>query len=146
MRPLLHLGPNAITNRTFITLESKCYYRWDLYYTFVQLFHLCVLRRTVLVTVRATTRMGYIMTSPKFSTWGPNQRTRSRATFNLFYTPRNDLSPQYLRSCAFECWGSTWVWKKWQPMKFECSLEVKRLKTGVFQLKDLPDRAQNNWG
>ena len=24
-----------------------------------------------------------------------------------------------------------------------CSLEVKRLKTGVFQLKELPDKAQN---
>ena len=24
-----------------------------------------------------------------------------------------------------------------------CSLEVKWLKTGVFQLKDLPDKAQN---
>ena len=31
--PLLHLGPNVLTDRTFITLGSKCYYRWDLYYT-----------------------------------------------------------------------------------------------------------------
>ena len=38
-----------------------------------------------------------------------------------------------------------WGWKKWQPMKFACSLEVKRLKTGVFQLKSLPDKAQNIW-
>ena len=34
--------------------------------------------------------------------------------------------------------------KKWQPVKFACSLEVKRLKTGVFQLKDVPDKAQNS--
>ena len=27
--------------------------------------------------------------------------------------------------------------KKWQPARFACSLEVKRLKTGVLQLKDL---------
>ena len=40
---------------------------------------------------------------------------------------------------AYECE------KKSQPMKFACSLEVKRLKTGVFQLKDLPDKAQNIW-
>ena len=33
--------------------------------------------------------------------------------------------------------------KKWHPMKSACSLEVKQLKTGVFQLKDLPDKAQN---
>ena len=33
--------------------------------------------------------------------------------------------------------------KKWQLMKFACSLGVKRLKTGVFQFKDLPDKAQN---
>ena len=52
MGPLLHLGPNVITDRTFITLElgpnaitdgtfitlgSKCYYRWDLYYAWVQM-------------------------------------------------------------------------------------------------------------
>ena len=35
------------------------------------------------------------------------------------------------------------VKKKWQPARFACSLEVKRLKTGVLQLKDLPDMAQN---
>ena len=35
------------------------------------------------------------------------------------------------------------VKKKWQPMKFACSLEVKRVKTRVFQLKDVPDKAQN---
>ena len=75
--------------------------------------------------LRATTRTGYTMTSFKFSTWRPNQGTRSRATFQLFATRRNDLFPQYLRSWAFEWWGSTWVWKKGQPMKFECSLEVK---------------------
>ena len=33
----LELGPNAITDGTFITLGSKCYYRWDLYYTWVQM-------------------------------------------------------------------------------------------------------------
>ena len=36
--------------------------------------------------VRATTRTGYMMTSPKFSTWCPNQGTRSRVTFQLFAT------------------------------------------------------------
>ena len=53
-------------------------------------------------TVRATTRTGYMMTSPKFSTWRPNQGTRSRVTFQLFATPRNDLFPQYLKSVVFE--------------------------------------------
>ena len=43
---LLRLGPNVITDGTFITpaLGSKCYYRWDLYYTWVQLLHLCLLQ------------------------------------------------------------------------------------------------------
>ena len=85
------------------------------------------------------------MTSPKFSTWRPNQGTRSRVTFQLFATSREDLFPQYLRSCAFVWRGSTWVWKKWHPMKSACSLEVKQLKTAVFQLKDLPHKAQNIW-
>ena len=52
------------------------------------------------------------MTSTKFSKWRPNQGTRSRFTFQLFATPRNDLFPQYPRCCAFEWWGSIWVWKK----------------------------------
>ena len=38
--------------------------------------------------------------------------------------------------------ASEWE-KKWHPMKSACSLEVKQLKKGVFQLKDLPDKAQN---
>ena len=100
---------------------------------------------TLASPVRATTRTGYMMTSPKFSTWRPNQGTRIRVAFQLFASSRNDLFPQNLRSFAFEWWGSTWVWKKSQPMKFACSLEVKRLKTGVFQLKDLPDKAHNIW-
>ena len=37
MGPLLHLDPNVITGGTFITLGSKCYYRWDLYYAWVQM-------------------------------------------------------------------------------------------------------------
>ena len=59
--------------------------------------------------VRATTRTGYIMTSPKFSTWRPNQGTRSRVTFQLFATPRIDVFPQYLQAAplndeeAHEC-------------------------------------------
>ena len=64
------------------------------------------------IPVGATTRTGHMMTSPKFSTWRPNQGTRSRVTFQLFATSRSDLFPQYLRSCAFVWQGSTWVWKK----------------------------------
>ena len=44
MRPLLHLGPNVITDGTFIMLGSQCYYRWDLYYAWVQLLHLCLVK------------------------------------------------------------------------------------------------------
>ena len=36
MWTLLRLCPNVITDGTFITLGSKCYYRWDLYYAWVQ--------------------------------------------------------------------------------------------------------------
>ena len=64
--------------------------------------------------VRASTRTEYMITSPKFSTWRPN----FRVTFQLFTIPRNDLSPQYFRSCTFEWRGNTWMWKKWQPIKF----------------------------
>ena len=64
------------------------------------------------IPVGATTRTGHMMTSPKFSTWRPNQETRSRVTFQLFATSRSDLFPQYLRSCAFVWRGSTWLWNK----------------------------------
>ena len=37
MGPLLCLGPKVITDGTFITLGSKSYYRWDLYYAWVQM-------------------------------------------------------------------------------------------------------------
>ena len=40
MTRLLNLCPSVLTDRTFIKLGSKCYYRWDLYYTWVQLLHL----------------------------------------------------------------------------------------------------------
>ena len=80
--------------------------------------------------VRATTRTGYMMTSPKFSTWFQNQGTRSRVTFQLFATPRNDLFPQFFRGCAFEWRGSPWVWKKWQPMKFYLFSRGKTAKNG----------------
>ena len=37
MWPLLQLGPNVITGRTFITHGFKCYYGWDFYYVWVQM-------------------------------------------------------------------------------------------------------------
>ena len=56
---LSQLGPKVITDETYtytwvqmllqigpsLRLGSKCYYRWDLYYTWVQLLHLCLLQR-----------------------------------------------------------------------------------------------------
>ena len=38
MQPLLHLGPNVITDRTLITIGFNwCYYGWDFYYAWVQM-------------------------------------------------------------------------------------------------------------
>ena len=34
-------------DETLITLGSKCYYRWDLYYIWVQLLNLCLLHRSL---------------------------------------------------------------------------------------------------
>ena len=48
-------------------------------------------------SVRATTRTGYMMTSPKISTWRANRRERrSRVTFQFFATPAN-IRQQLLR-------------------------------------------------
>ena len=44
---LLRLGPNVITDGTFITFGSKSYYRWDLYYAWVHLLHLCLLHGVI---------------------------------------------------------------------------------------------------
>ena len=34
---ILHLGPNVITDRTLLCVGSKCYYRWEFYYSWVQM-------------------------------------------------------------------------------------------------------------
>ena len=49
MGPLLRLGPNVMTDGTFITLGSKSYYGWDLYYTWVHLLHLCLQQFNILL-------------------------------------------------------------------------------------------------
>ena len=71
------------------------------------------------------------MTSPKFSTWRPNQGTRSRITFQLFATPRNDLSHSTLGAASLNDKEAHECEKHWEPMEFACSLEIKWLKTGV---------------
>ena len=70
--------------------------------------------------VQSTTRTGYMMTSPKFSTWRQNQGTRIRVAFQLFVQRLEmtfsrvicfRLFPQYLRSCAMEGnTGQEWNW------------------------------------
>ena len=43
-KTFITLGPNVITDETLIMRGSKCYYRWGLYYTWVQLLHLYLLQ------------------------------------------------------------------------------------------------------
>ena len=47
--------------------------------------------KEVLLTVRATTRSGYMMTSPTFAKWHPRRETRGKVTSRLFAAPRSDF-------------------------------------------------------
>ena len=80
-----------------------------------------------------------MMTSPKFSTWRPNQGKRSKRSFlrlEMTFSHSTLGAASLIDEEAHEC-------EKMATGEVACSLEVKRLKTGVFQLKDLPDKAQN---
>ena len=69
-----------------------------------------------LLTVRATTRSGYMMTSPTFAKWRPRRETRGKVTSWLFAAPRSVLSPYYFESCDFRQWEIRGVKKKCRPM------------------------------
>ena len=66
--------------------------------------------------VRATTRSGYMMTSPTFAKWRPRRETRGKVTSWLFAAPRSVLSPYYFESCDFRQWEIRGVKKKCRPM------------------------------
>ena len=71
MWTLLRWCPNVITDGTFITLGSKCYYRWDLYYAWVQkLLQMGpLLRLGPFITLVPSTR-GHTVFLPGFRTLG----------------------------------------------------------------------------
>ena len=100
-----------------------------------------------LLTVRATTRSGYMMTSPTFAKWRPRRETRGKVTSWLFAAPKTRLEVSFphttLRAVTLDNEKSG-VWRKnavrW---KFVRSWEVKRPNTRVFQLKEMPDKEQN---
>ena len=64
---------------------------------------------------------------PNFQHGAQTKGTRSRVTFQLFATPRNDLFPQYFRN--------TCVWKKWRPMKFCVFCRGKTTENGSVSSK-----------
>ena len=67
-------------------------------------------------SVRATTRSGYMMTSPTFAKWRSRLETRGKVTSWLFAAPRSVLSPYYFESCEFRQWEIRGVKKKCRPM------------------------------
>ena len=67
-------------------------------------------------TVQATTRSGYVMTSPTFAKWRPRRETRGKVTSRLFAAPRSVFSPYYFESCDFRQWEIRGVKKKCRPM------------------------------
>ena len=77
------------------------------------------LRNSLLHTqppIRATTRSGYMMTSPTFAKWRPRRETRGKVTSRLFAAPRSVFSPYYFESCDFRQWEIRGVKKKCRPM------------------------------
>ena len=67
-------------------------------------------------TVRATTRSGYMMTSPSLAKWRPRRGTRGKVTSWPFAAPRSVLSPYYFESCELRQWEIRGVKKKCRPM------------------------------
>ena len=100
-------------------------------------------QNTFPLSVQATTRSGYMMTSPTFAKWRPRRETWGKVTSGFFAAPRSVFSPYYFESRDFRQWEIRGVKKKFRPMNVERSWEVKRQNTRVFQLKEMPDKAQN---
>ena len=59
-------------------------------------------------------------------------------------TPRSAFFPQYFKSCDLRQWGISDVKKNGVRWTFVRSLELKRPKTRVFLLNNLPDKVQKN--
>ena len=68
------------------------------------------------ITVWATTRSGYMMTSPTFAKWRPRRETRGKVTSRLFAATRSVFSPCYFESCDFRQGEIRGVKKKCRPM------------------------------
>ena len=68
------------------------------------------------ITVRVTTRSGYMMTSPTFAKWRPRRETRGKVTSRLFAGTRSVFSPCYFESYDFRQWEIRGVKKKCRLM------------------------------
>ena len=85
-----------------------------------------------------------MMMSPKFSTWRQTKGDDPGLLFSSLLRLEMTFSHSTLGAAFLNDEKAHELKKKkWQPARFACSLEVKRLKTGVLQLKDLPEKAQN---
>ena len=83
------------------------------------------------------------MKSPKFSTWRQTKGDDPGLLFSSLLRLEMTFSHSTLGAAFLNDEEAHELKKKWQPARFTCSLEVKRLKAGMLQLKDLPDKAQN---
>ena len=94
--------------------------------------------------VRDTTRLGYMMYVKQIFNMAPTPRKTKNVTSTLFATPRSAFFPQYFESCDLRQWGISDVKKNGVRWTFVRSLELKRPKTRVFLLNNLPDKVQKN--
>ena len=74
----------------------------------------------------------------------PTPRKTKKGTSRHFATPRSAFFPQYFKSCDLRQWGISDVKKNGVQWTFVRSLELKRPKTRVFLLNNLPDKVQKN--
>ena len=76
------------------------------------------------MTVRATTRTGYIVTSSNFTKWRPHLGTRYVDIFQLFSGPWSALFPQYFENLSVENMASVkdftrfYTWNRWSWVCF----------------------------
>ena len=83
------------------------------------------------------------MTSPKFSTWRPNQGHDLGSLFSSLLRLAMTFFHSTLGAASLNDEEAYKCKKNGNRRGLRVLLEVKRLKTGVLQLKDPPDKAQN---
>ena len=121
------------------TLDSTRKGPWKSYFN----HYLKLYRGTFLLTVRATTRTGYIITSSNFTNGAHTQGRDTQTYLSSFLGLEALFSHSTLGALPLNNKENTEWGKNGVCEGFHAVLYVKPLKQGAFQGKNLPDKAPN---